>query len=64
MEILKTKLISLPFHFIQSREDLLGVKGVRLGQTALQTPCCEKTDTGGADTVRGGGLHVVLVFNL
>lgn len=32
---LKTKLISLPLDFIQTQEDLMGVKDVRLGPGSL-----------------------------
>lgn len=42
---LKTKLISLPLDFIQTQEDLMGVKDVRLGLTTLQAPCWERMDT-------------------
>lgn len=42
---LKTKPISLPLDFLQTQEDLLGVKDVRLGLSVLQAPCWERMDT-------------------
>lgn len=56
---LQTKHISLHLDFIQTQEDLLGVKDVRMGLMAFQTPCWEQMDT------RNGHLrHLSFTYTL